>query len=391
VGAAKRIFLLAGEPSGDMLGGRLMQALRAQAPALELVGVGGPRMVAQGLETLFSMDELSLIGFTEILPHLPRLMRRLRETVAAIDRLHPDMVLTIDSPGFSLRLQRRLAGRKLIRAHYVAPQVWAWRAERARHLTRDLDHLLALLPFEPPFFERYGLACTFVGHPIIEEAGCRGDGAAFRAAHRIDPDHVLLCLLPGSRGSEIRRHLPVLSAAVRLLERRFPALRTVLPTLPARLDEVRKLTSSWQPLPLVVVDPAARFDAYAASRAAIAASGTISLEVALAGLPFVTIYRTGPLTAWLARRLIKVPYVNLANLILDRPAVPELLQAECRPDRIAVAVAALLEDETARAAQRQALAEVGRRLGGGGEPAPSARAAALVLDLLHQHQQGRAP
>ena len=378
-----RIFLLAGEPSGDMLGARLMAALGARAPDVELVGVGGPRMVELGLDPLFPMDELSLIGFVEILPHLPRLVRRMRETVAAIDRLRPAVVVTIDSPGFNLRLQRRLAGHGAIRCHYVAPQVWAWREGRARHLVRDLDHLLALLPFERPFFERYDLACSFVGHPIVEEVGEAGDGGRFRAAHGIRADAPLLCVLPGSRSSEVRRHLPVIGATVERLRRRIPDLEVVLPTLDARLEEVRALVAGFARPPLIVTERAARFDAYAASRAAIAASGTISLEVALAGLPYCTIYRTGALTGWLARRLITVPYVNLANLILDRGVVPELLQDACTPERIAAAVLPLLEDEAVRSAQTTALGEVAARLGAGRGPTPSERAAEAVLELIN--------
>jgi len=381
--ASSLVFVLAGEPSGDMLGGRLMAALNRHAGSeLRFVGVGGARMAEQGLESLFPMDELSLIGFAEIIPHLPRLIRRLRETVGAIERLRPDVVLTIDSPGFSLRLQRRLAGRALQRVHYVAPQVWAWRAGRARRLARDLDHLLALLPFEPPFFARYGVRCSFVGHPIIEEAGQAGDGARFRAAHAIPPAAPLLCLLPGSRQSEVRRHLPVLVAAVARLRARRPDLQVVVPTLPGLGDLVRELVRAADP-PVVVIDERARrFDAYAASTLAIAASGTISLEVALAGLPCITIYRVGPASAWLARRLIRVPHVNMVNLILGRAAIPELLQEACEPERIATGAAGLIEDEAARRAQRSALAEAAKMLGADDPVPPSERAARAVLEIL---------
>ena len=225
--------MLAGEPSGDMLGGRLLKALREQAgDRLEFFGVGGPRMAERGLDSLFPMDELSLIGFTEILPHLPRLARRLRETAREIRRRRPCLVLTINSPGFALRLQRRLAGLPMLRMHYVAPQVWAWRQQRAAQLAGDVDHLLALLPFEPPFFERYGLSCSFVGHPITEEAGRQGDGARFRRRYDIAGDAPLLCILPGSRRGEVTQHLPLLGQAVALLWRQRSRLRVVLPTLP---------------------------------------------------------------------------------------------------------------------------------------------------------------
>jgi lipid-A-disaccharide synthase len=378
-----RIFMLAGEPSGDLLGGRLIQALRAEADRpLELFGVGGARMREQGLASLFPMDELSLFGIGEVLPHLPRLARRLRQTAREIGRRRPDLVLTIDAPGFALRLQRRLHGLPLLRVHYVAPQVWAWRAGRAARLTRDLDHLLALLPFEPAYFERHGLACSFVGHPVVEEAGKERDGPRFRRRYGIAEDAPLLCLLPGSRRQEIAHHLPVLREALALLWQQVPRLRVVLPTLGHLAAEIRHEINGWKVPVLVLEDREERFEAYAASWLAIAASGTVSLEVALAGVPLITIYKTGPLTGWLARRLITVPHVNLVNLILSRPAVPELLQEDCRPGPIAASAARLLADDQLREEQHAALAEAVARLGGSDEPLPSQRAATRILEIL---------
>jgi lipid-A-disaccharide synthase len=378
-----RIFMLAGEPSGDILGGRLIQALRAEAgDALELFGVGGARMREQGLKSLFPMDELSLFGIGEVLPHLPRLARRLRQTVGEITTQRPDLVLTIDAPGFALRLQHRLTRLPLLRVHYVAPQVWAWRASRAARMTRDLDHLLALLPFEPAYFERHGLPCSFVGHPIVEEAGQRRDGPRFRRRYGIAEEAPLLCLLPGSRKQEIAHHLPVLKDAVALLWQQVPRLRVVLPTLIHLSPQVRREVDGWSVPVLVLEDREERFEAYAASTLAIAASGTVSLEVALAGVPLITIYKTGPLTGWLARRLITVPHVNLVNLILSRPAVPELLQEDCRPERIATSAVRLMTDEQLRREQQAALAEAVVELGGAGEPLPSHRAAARILEIL---------
>ncbi|MGH6944783.1 MAG: lipid-A-disaccharide synthase [Geminicoccaceae bacterium] len=378
-----RIFMLAGEPSGDVLGSRLMRALREQSgDRLRFFGVGGPRMAEQGLTSLFPMDELSLMGFTEVLPHLPHLLGRMRQSVGEIKRQRPDAVVTIDSPGFALRLQRRLARLPLTRVHYVAPQIWAWREQRAARLARDLDHLLALLPFEPPFFERFGVPCSFVGHPIIEEVARPGDGARFRARYDIPTNAPLLCLLPGSRELEVKRHLPVLERAVMLLWRRFPRLRVILPTLGGLAPVVHDLMRPWKVPVVILEERSERFDGYAASWLAIAASGTVSLEVALAGLPLITIYRTGPLTAWLVRRLIRVPHVNLVNLILDRPVVPELLQEDCDPERIAAAAARLIEDDRLRQDQVAALAEAVARLGGADQRPPSQRAAERVLELL---------
>jgi lipid-A-disaccharide synthase len=388
--APAQVFVLAGEPSGDMLGGRLIQALREQAgDRLEFFGVGGPRMAERGLVSLFPMEELSLIGFTEVLPHLPHLALRLGHTAGEIRRRRPALALTIDSPGFALRLQRRLAGLPLLRLHYVAPQVWAWRQERAARLAGDVDHLLALLPFEPPFFERHGLACSFVGHPIIEDAGRRGDGERFRRRYEVPPDAPLICLLPGSRRSEVIQHLPLLGDAATMLWRRFARTRLVLPTLPQLVPLVKKMAARWQ-LPVIVLeDRAERFDAYAASWLAIAASGTVSLEAALAGLPMITIYRTGPVTAWLARRLIKVPHVNLVNLILGRPAVPELLQEDCHPERIAATATRLLEDDELRGNQRAALAEAVARLRTSDDRTPSQHAAARVLEIMAEARPRR--
>lgn len=381
--ARRRIFILAGEPSGDILGARLMATLEDLAgERFAFVGVGGQGMAERGLHGLFPMDELSLVGFTEVVPHIPRLLRRLAQCTRAIERLRPELVLTIDAPAFSLRLQRRLAGQAVRRVHYVAPQVWAWRQRRADRLARDLDHLLALLPFEPPFFERRGLACTFVGHPIVEEVAGTGDGPAFRARHDIGSDVPLLTVLPGSRRSEIERHLAVLGASLELLKAAHPALHVVVPTLSRIAPAVRAGTASW-PVPTLVLEARdERFDAYAASTAAIAASGTIALELALARLPFVTIYRTSQMTAWIVRRLVQVRFANLVNLILDRPAVVELIQEACTPERITSEALELIDNPENRTRQIADLAEASVRLRGADKRVPSVHAAECLLGLL---------
>jgi lipid-A-disaccharide synthase len=387
---SRRIFLLAGEPSGDAIGARLIKALRDQAPrGLEFAGVGGPHMTGSGLRSLFPMQELAPVGCAEILPRAPRLWRRLRQTAHEVERRRPDLVLTIDSPGVGLRLHRRLAGQPLIRVHYGAPQAWAWRKGRATRLARDLDHLLVLLPFEPALFLRYGVPCSFVGHPIVEEMDARADGARFRRRYQLPADAPLLCLLPGSRRGEITQHLPVLEQAVRLIWRQVSQLRLVLPTLAAMAPLVKRLVARWQLPVLVLEDRTERFDAFAASWLAIAASGTVTLEVALAGLPAITFYRTGPLAAWLARRLTRAPHVNMVNLILGRPAIPELLQEDCRPDRIAAAAVRLIGDEALRRDQEAALAEAVDRLRGDDERPPSQRAAARILELLAERPSVR--
>ena len=378
--------MLAGEPSGDIIGARLMQALRRQrgGDGLTFFGVGGPRMREMGLPSLFPMEELSLMGFAEVLPHLPRLLRRLAQTKRQIIQQKPDMVLTIDSPGFSLRLQERLKGMGPIRVHYVAPQVWAWRKKRAATLGTKIDHLLALLPFEPPFFERHGLACSFVGHPIIEEADGRGNGVQFRRRYELPMDAPVICLLPGSRRTEIDAHMPVLKETANRLWRHSPRLRIIMPTLPSLAPRLKEMVEDWPLMPLILDERADRFDAYAASSLAIAASGTVTLELALARTPHVTIYKTGKITAWLAKRMVNVSHVNLVNLILNRPAVPELLLEDCNPDRVSSRALHLFEDDQVRADQEQALNDVVSMLRGEGGDSPSDKAARCVLDLLDQ-------
>lgn len=375
------IFLVAGEPSGDALGASLMAGLRRIAPNVRFAGVGGERMAAQGLESLFPMAELAVMGLAEVLPRLPNLIRRIRQTAAEVERLRPAALVTIDAPDFCFRVAKRLKGKGIPLIHYVAPTVWAWRPGRARKIAGFLDHLLALLPFEPPYFEREGLACTFVGHPVVEGGADRGDGARFRAAHGIPETVPLLCLLPGSRMGEVTRLLPVFGEAVDRLATVHSDLRVVLPTVPNVAAAVRAGVAGWKAPPLVVEGQEAKFDAFAACGAALAASGTVALELAMAGLPAVIAYRVNALTAWVARRLIRVRHVNLVNLLLDRPVVPELLQEECRPDRLAANLLVLFDDPVARRHQIEAAREAMGMLGLGG-PSPGDRAAAVVFSVI---------
>jgi lipid-A-disaccharide synthase len=378
---APLIFLAAGEPSGDALGARLMAALdRLSDGRVRFAGVGGPRMAAEGLESLFPMADLAVMGAAEVLPRAPLLMRRIRETVDAIGRLTPAAVVTIDSPGFAFRVQRRLPRGKARRIHFVAPSVWAWRPGRARTIAEFLDRVLCLLPFEPPYFEREGLAASFVGHPVVEEGADKGDGAAFRARHALGGAPVL-AVLPGSRRSETSRLLPIFGRTVAALSATRPDLRVVVPTVSTVVAPVRAAVSSWSGRPIVLEGTAEKFDAFAAARAALAASGTVSLELALAGLPMAIAYKINPVTYAWVKPLIKLKHVTLANILLEREAVPEFLQARCRSDLLADAVARLLDDETVRQAQLRDLREAVRRLGAEGE-APSVRAARAVLDEM---------
>lgn len=386
--AGPLIFLAACEPSGDALGARLMTALRRRTGGnVRFAGIGGERMTAAGLESLFPADELAVMGLVEVLPRIPLVLRRMRQAAAAARTLHPDAIVTIDSPGFAVGFVRRLGRRRAPRIHYVAPTVWAWRPWRARKFARLFDHLMALLPFEPAFFEAAGLACTFVGHAVLESGANRGDGAAFRSRHAIPPDAPVICVLPGSRGGEVRRLLPRFAAAVALLGDRFPGLRVVLPTVAGVAAEVRAHAADWAVPAVVVEGDAEKYGAMAAARAALAASGTVALELALAAVPTVIAYRLNPLTWAVVNRLVRVDYANLVNLLLHREAVPELLQDNCRGDRLADAVSRLMEDAAARDAQLAAVREALAMLGAGDAP-PSDRAAETVLDQIVRRRGG---
>jgi lipid-A-disaccharide synthase len=327
------------------------------------------------------MGELSLMGFAEILPHLPRLLRRIGETAAAVERLRPDLVLTVDSPGFSFRVARRIRKLDIPIVHYVAPQLWAWRPGRGRKIAKLVDHILALLPFEPAFFKQFNVPCSFVGHSVLESGADRGDAAAFRARHGLAPEMPLVSVLPGSRRMEVTRLLPVFGAALARLAETSPGLVAAVSTVDTVADAVAAALEDWPVPTILVAGSAEKYDAFAASRAALSKSGTITLELAMARLPMVVAYKVSPLTAFFARRLIRVSHAALVNLLVERPRVPELLQEACTPEALAGAVQPLLEDGPARAAQLAQLDEAVRSLGGL-SPTPSERAAEAVLRII---------
>jgi lipid-A-disaccharide synthase len=379
--AGPLIYLVAGEQSGDVLGARLMAALRAGRPGLRFAGIGGPRMAEQGLESLFPLQELAVMGLLEVLPRLRRLGRRLREAEADVRARRPGVLVTIDSPGFTLRLLRRLADAGIPRVHYVAPQVWAWRERRVRHFPGLWERLLCLLPFEPDFFARHGLPATFVGHPVLQSGADTGDAARFRARHGLAPEAPVLVLMPGSRRSEVPRLLPVFGATLALLAARVPGLAPVVPVASAVAETVRRAAAAWPVPPLVVTDIDDKHDAYAAASVALTKSGTSTLELALAGVPMAVTYRVNPLTAAIARRLIRVKHVAMVNLLAGREVVPELLQQDCTPERLAATVARLLGDPEEAAEQRRAFREVVARLAAP-HGTPSEAAAGEVLAVL---------
>lgn len=328
------VFLSAGEPSGDFLGSQLMKALRNRLGGnVTFVGLGGPLMTTEGLSSLFPIEELSIMGLAEILPHIRRIRSRIRETIEAIEKIHPDIVVTIDSPGFNFRVGKALKKRNksIPLVHYVAPSVWAWRPRRAHAVAQFLDHLLVLFPFEPPYFLKEGLATTFVGHPVVELELEKLHDPTFRTRHKIDESAPVLTLLPGSRRGELSRLLPVFQETALRLQQKYHGLHVVIPTLPHLVDQIKKQFT----LPVTIVTtPLEKFAAYQESKAALAASGTVSLELADAGVPMVIAYKINPLTHFLVRRLVKVKYACLVNLLMNQEVVPERLQGDCTPEKL---------------------------------------------------------
>ncbi|MBF0354268.1 MAG: lipid-A-disaccharide synthase [Alphaproteobacteria bacterium] len=379
-----RLFVVAGEPSGDFLAARLMTALRQQlGGGVEFSGVGGENMAAQGLESLFPIADLAVMGLVEVLPRLPLILKRLDQTMAAIERFQPHGVITIDSWGFTGRVARALKqkGSTIPRIHYVAPMVWAWKEGRAKAVAERVDRLLTLFSHELPYFQRYGLDTVCVGHPVIESGADLGNADAFRQRHGFADNVPLLAVLPGSRSGEIKRLLPVFEQAVRRIRNVYPDLVVLVPTVDTVADAVSAAVARWDVPSLVLRGPEEKYDAFAASRAALAASGTVALELALAGLPHVVAYKLNPITIMAARRLFKVPYINLSNLLLEKRAVPELIQEDCTPERLSAEVLALMEEGRARSHMKMDLEEAMLRLGLGGE-SPSARAAKAVLEVV---------
>ena len=379
-----RAFVIAGEPSGDALGAALLNGLRQLDPELSIAGVGGPLMAAEGLTSLFPMSELTVMGLVEVLPKYRALKRRIAETAEAALAFRPDVLITIDSPDFCLRVARRVreAAPGIRTVHYVAPSVWAWRPGRAERMAEVIDHVLAILPFEPPLMHEAGMSCDFVGHPVVAQPRATPEeAAAFRAAHDIAPDAPLVLCLPGSRRGEVARLGGRFDEALMRLRDRVPEIRVVLPTVPGVADMVGTMVKRWPSAPVVVEDAAAKRAAFAAADLALAASGTVSLELAANAVPMVIGYDMAPLSRMLVGWLLKTDTVTLVNLVSETRAVPEFLGRRCQPGPMAAALVGLLDDEAMRGEQLAAMELTMERLGRGGEP-PGLRAARSVIGAL---------
>jgi len=379
-----RIFVVAGEASGDLLGANLMRALKNTHPDIEFHGVGGKQMQEEGLQSLFPMEDLSVMGLAEVLPRLFKIIGRINQTVKAALKLNPDVVITIDSPDFCFRVAKKIKSknRHIPCVHYVAPSVWAWRPGRAKTVAGFLDHILTLLPFEPPYFEQHGLKASFVGHPIVEKISSHGDGTRFREKFGLKQNQPVFCLLPGSRMSELSRLLDKFSETADIVLRHRHQAVIVIPTLPHLKSYIEKFFVGKGINPILVTEQQDKYDSFAAGTAALAASGTVTLELALADTPHIIAYKLNPTSAWVAKHLIKTPYVNLVNILLRRPVVPELLLEECEPGPMSKELLKLMDDKDARAQQlmdfRQALIKIGL-----GDPlSPSEKAAQAVFAVI---------
>lgn len=380
-----RLFIVAGEASGDALGARFVARLREVLGArpLELSGVGGEALIAEGLHSVFPQEDIAVMGFGPVVARLPLLLRRMSDAARAAAAFAPDLLLTIDSPDFSLRVAKKL--RRLSPAvpiaHWVCPSVWAWRQGRARRMKPHVDRILALLPFEPAALERLGGPQTvYVGHPLIERLDAYRPGPA-ETARRNETQSPTVLVLPGSRRSEIRHLLPPFGEAVALVAERLPQARFVLPAVPRLVEAITQLTADWRVKPEVVTGESAKLAAFREARAALAASGTVTLELALAQVPTVAAYRGAAWEAVLARRLIKLPSVILPNLIIGENVVPEFIQDEASPQALAEALLAALADGPARERQLAGFARVEQNMRSAG-PSPAANAVDAALALV---------
>ena len=385
---ARKIFLIATEESGDRLGAGLMKVLRQRlGGAVKFEGVGGQSMAREGLASLFPIERLSIMGLAAVVKRFPMILRRIRQTANAVTAVSPDILVIIDSPDFTHRVARRVRARdpSIPIIDYVAPSVWAWRPGRARAMRSYVDHVLALLPFEPEEYRRLrGPPCSYVGHPLTEQIGMLRPG--IDEQKRRDGQPPVLLVLPGSRRSEINHHMAVFGETLGLLQAEGVPFELILPTMPHLLDAVRAGVKSWPVQPRVVVGEQEKRAAFRIARAALAKSGTVTLELALAGVPMVTAYKVGGAEAWVLRRAINVKSVILANLVAGENVIPEFLQRDCTPEKLSQALRDVLSDSPLRRRQLEAFAKIEKTMSTGNQ-SPSVRAADIVLATMRKSRR----
>jgi lipid-A-disaccharide synthase len=378
------VYFIVGEPSGDILASRLMRALREKAPDIRFAGMGGETMTDAGFESLFPISDISVMGFWEVVPRLPVILRRMKQVVADIEKNRPDVLVTVDSWGFVKKVLQKLQkhGVHIPKVHYVAPQVWAWKKNRTRQVAELTDHLMCLLPYEPPLFEKYGLPSTFVGHPVIENTANLPDvQAEWKARHQIPKQCTLLTILPGSRHGEISRLAPVFRKVILRLYEHYPDLYLLIPTVAAMTGEINAAFAGLQAPYQIVVGQYERYNAFKASVFAVAASGTVSLELAACGTPHVIAYTFNRLTNKIAKYLATTPYANLLNILGNRLVIPEFVLENCLEKRITPVVLDLMQHPEKAKEQTKETRQLLQQL----KPAdamPSEKAAAVVLSKV---------
>ena len=379
-------MIVAGEASGDLLGADLIKAVRALYPSAAFSGVGGPAMIRAGFSSLFDMSEIAIMGLGPILANLRRLFGLVGLTVAHACDTCPDIVVLIDSPEFNHRVAARIKQRypDICVICYVAPSVWAWRRGRARKMAQHFDAVLSLFPFESHIFKASaGPPCHFVGHPIVDRFQSYAPRADFRAKYNIRGEERLLCVLPGSRMSEIRKLAPVFEQTIARVAREIENLSLVVPVVPATREAVRARVAGWPIQPILVEDESDKIAAFSAANAALAASGTATLELGMAGLPSVVAYKMGGMMGALLMRVLRVPSAVIVNLVLDAPVMQEFLEDRCTADLITPAVNALLQDEAWNSVKRAELSPLADALGGASK-SPSTRAAEVIRSLIEK-------
>jgi lipid-A-disaccharide synthase len=384
----RKVFLVATEESADRLGANLMKVLRQRlGDAVQFEGVGGRAMAREGLSSLFPIEELSIVGLAAVVKQFRKILRLIGQTADAVAQSSPDILVIIDSPDFTHRVARRVRARNpsLPIIDYVSPTIWAWRPGRARAMRRYIDHVLGLLPFEPEAYRRLqGPPCSYVGHPLIEQLGVLRPG--IQEQERRDQAPPVLLVLPGSRRSEVRHHLPVFGETLGRLSKSDVSFELILPTMPHLREVVVEGIKRWPMRPRIIVGEEEKRAAFRIAHAALVKSGTVTLELALAGVPMVAAYKGGSVEAWVLRRVIRVSSVILANLVIGENVVPEFIQENCTPDKLALALGEILTDSPSRQRQIEAFGKLDAIMSTGNQP-PSARAADIVLATLHKSRQ----
>lgn len=381
-----KYFLVVGEPSGDSLGAKLIEALKEQDPQAEFHGIGGNLMQAAGMNTLLPMKELTVIGIWEAVMRLPQLMKVRNAIVQEVTKLEPDAVITIDFPDFNFLLQKKLRANSAVKArliHYVAPTVWAWRPGRAKLVAQFLDAMICLFPFEPDYFKKHKLRSVFVGHPITQDNPAQGNEKNYREMHEVPDNALLLGLFFGSRESEFKNNAQIIKETAIYISEKIDNVHLVIPTLEALEYDVLQLLQDINIPAYVESDQKHKWDAMAACDAAIAVSGTVGLELAYAGVPHVIVYKTHPLTFLIVRLLAKVKYAHLANIILGNQVVPEFLQFNCKPEKVSAKVLELLASDEEANKQKSEMTKIRDVLDNNKDERPSMRAAKYIIKLLN--------